>query len=428
MRKRLTAVVLDSLRPRGTAYYVSDEQQTGLRVRVAPSGVMTWGLVYRIKGTDSPKSVSLGRCDPHGRSGLGLSEARERAAEIIKAARQSRDLLDEELGERNAKRDALTIQELIERYIKSIRSPHRKGGALRTADDIESRLLRALATKLRVTADSLRRSDISNILDVVAEKTPREAEKRRQVIGAMYRWGVTKGYVATDPTAGAEVYGRGEPRDRVLAPAEIKLLWDWLDAGADSMPADCIAALKLQLCTGARIGEVSGMVATELVEDGDRLLWVLPSTRSKNKKERITPLIGSARGIVKQALSRRKDGALFRAALSERALKATDLGHALKHRKLPCAHFTTHDLRRTAVSGMDELGISLDTIAAVVGHQRGTKDTRTLVRHYSRPQLDSRIEAALNAWDARLSEVITGKKQSDETVVLLRSKSGQNAA
>lgn len=418
MRKRLTAVVLDSLRPRGTAYYVSDEQQIGLRVRVAPSGVMTWGLVYRIKGTDSPKSVSLGRCDPHGRIGLGLSEARERAAEIIKAARQSRDLLDEELGERNAKRDALTIQELIERYTKSIRSPHRKGGALRTADDIESRLLRALRTKLRVTADSLRRSDISDILDVVAEKTPREAEKRRQVIGAMYRWGVTKGYVATDPTAGAEVYGRGEPRDRVLTPAEIKLLWDWLDAGADSMPADCIAALKLQLCTGARIGEVSGMLASELVEDGDRLLWVLPSTRSKNKKERITPLIGSARDIVRQALSRRKNGALFRAAMSERALKATDLGHALKHRKLPCAHFTTHDLRRTAVSGMDELGISLDTIAAVVGHQRGTKDTRTLVRHYSRPQLDSRIEAALATWDVKLAEIIKGQKSTDSANVV----------
>ncbi|MGB6095579.1 MAG: integrase arm-type DNA-binding domain-containing protein, partial [Comamonas thiooxydans] len=169
---------------------MSDEQQTGLRVRVAPTGVLTWGLVYRIKGTGSPKSVSLGKCDPHGRNGLGLSEARERAAEIIKAARQSRDLLDEERGERDALRDALTIQELIERYVKSIRSPHRKGGALRTADDIESRLLRALGAKLAGAADSLRRSDISDLLDVIAEKTPREAEKRRQVIGAMYRWGV----------------------------------------------------------------------------------------------------------------------------------------------------------------------------------------------------------------------------------------------
>ncbi|WP_244484498.1 integrase family protein [Mesorhizobium sp. Root552] len=391
---------------------MSDEQQTGLRVRVAPTGVLTWGLVYRIKGTGSPKSVSLGKCDPHGRNGLGLSEARERAAEIIKAARQSRDLLDEERGERDALRDALTIHELIERYVKSIRSPHRKGGALRTADDIESRLLRALGAKLAGAADSLRRSDISDLLDVIAEKTPREAEKRRQVIGAMYRWGVAKGYVAMDPTAGAEVYGRGEPRDRVLSPAEIKLLWDWLDAGADSMPADCIAALKLQLCTGARIGEVSGMVASELVEDGNRLLWVLPSTRSKNKKERITPLIGNARNIAKQALSRHKNGALFRAAMSERALKATDLGHALKHRKLPCAHFTTHDLRRTAVSGMDELGISLETIAAVVGHQRGTKDTRTLVRHYSRPQLDNRIEAALKAWDTRLTEIVSNRNRA----------------
>jgi hypothetical protein len=55
---------------------------------------------------------------------------------------------------------------------------------------------------------------------------------------------------------------------------------------------------------------------------------------------------------------------------------------------------------------MDELGIPLDTIAAVIGHQRGSRDTRTLVRHYSRPRLDARVEAALAAWDSRLSDII----------------------
>lgn len=418
MRKKLTAVVLDALRPGEKPYYVADGQQPGLRVRVAPSGAVTWSLVYRIKGLPKLKSVSLGPCDTHGRNGLGLAEARERTAEIIKAARQGRDLMAEERNTREIERRAKSVGDLVDLYAAGIKNPHRKGGALRTAEDMERRLRRALKPKMGGAADSLRRSDISELLDPIARGKPREAEKRRQVIGAMYRWGVAKGYVASDPTGGTEGYDRGEPRDRVLSQDEIKLVWDWLDQGAGDMPSDCIAALKLQLCVGARIGEVSGMSAAELERDGARIVWTLPAMRSKNKKERVTPLVGTALSIVEEALKTRRTGPLFRAATSDRALKATDLGHALKHRKLPCPHFTTHDLRRTVVSGMDEMGISLDTIAAVIGHRRGTKDTQTLVRHYSRPQLDSRVEAALKAWDDQLTNIVFGRVASENVVPL----------
>jgi integrase len=420
LKKRLTTVVIQALRPRAIAYYVADDQQVGLRVRVAPSGGMTWNLAYRIKGQPSAKGVSLGTCDPKGQNGMGIAEARERAAEVIKAARQGHDLLAEESDARQAATERLTVGELIDRYCRNITSPNRKGGALRTAREIANRLKRTLAKKLTVPADQLRRGDVSDLLDPVADGRPREAEKRRQVIGSMYRWGIAKGYVATDPTEGTESYGRGDPRDRVLAPDEIKAFWDWLDAGAQNMPPDVIAVLKVQLCLGARVGEVAGMDAAEVERDGERLLWTLPAARSKNKNDRTTPLVGTAREIVDVALERRPHGSLFRAARVDRPLQAYDVGLALQHRKLPCAPFTTHDLRRTAVSAMDEMGIALDTIAAVIGHQRGTRDTRTLVRHYSRPRLDERVEAALTAWNARLREIVDGRAGSANVVPIRR--------
>lgn len=391
-----------------------------MRVRVATSGALTWNVAYRIKGEGKAGSVSLGPCDPTGKNGLGLSEARERAADILKAARQGRDLLAEENHARQAEKELLTVEQLIERYGKNIKSPNRKGGALRTADDIERRLKRAMKPQLQTAAESIRRSQISNLLDPVASGRPREAEKCRQAIGAMFRWGLAKGYVTTDPTAGTESYGRGNPRDRVLTPDEIKTFWAWLDAGAERMPPDCISVLRLQLCTGARVGELAGMDASEIQEEDNRLIWTLPAARSKNKSERNTPLVGYAGELVAAALQVRKRGPLFRAATIDRALRATDLGHALKHRKMPCAHFTTHDLRRTVVSAMDEMGIALDTIATVVGHQRGSKDTRVLIRHYSRPRLDERIEAALSAWDGRLRSIVDGKtEQPNDNIVRL---------
>ncbi|WP_444851215.1 tyrosine-type recombinase/integrase [Neoaquamicrobium sediminum] len=401
-------MVLSALRPQAKPYYVSDDQQVGLRVRVAPTGALTWNVAYRIKGGGT-KSASLGPCDPNGRKGLGLADARERAADIVRAARQGRDLLGEEFDERAAQRERLTIQKLIETYAKSIKSPNRKGGALRTADDIERRLLRALSGKLQVAADDLTRGQLSELLDSVADERPREAEKRRQVIGAMFRWGIAKGYVTIDPTAGTESYGQGDPGERVLEPVEIEAFWKWLNAGADKMAPDIIDVLRIQLCIGARVGEVAGMDASELRTEDGKLIWTLPAARSKNKSERVTPLAGRARQTVEHALERRKRGPLFQTALSARTLTATDIGHALLKRTLPCAHFSTHDLRRTVVSGMDELGIALDTIAAVVGHQRGSRDTRTLVKHYSRPKLDERIEAALSAWDRHLGDIIEGR-------------------
>jgi integrase len=421
MSKRLTAASMAALRPQATAYYVSDLQQVGLRVRIAPSGAMSWNMAYRIKGK-ATKSVSLGSCDPTGRSGLSIAEARERAASIVKAARLGRDLLSEEADERVAQDSSMSVQQLIEGYAKSIASPNRKGGALRTAADIERRLIRALSPKLGMVADQLSRGEISRLLDPLAEQHSREAEKRRQVIGAMYRWGIAKGFVAVDPTAGSEGYGRGEPRDRVLAANEIKAFWDWLADGAANMPPDCIAALRLQLCTGARIGEIAGMDVAELQFEENKLIWVLPKSRSKNKQERVTPLVGMGRDIVEQAFQTRKSGPLFRTAISDRVLSSTDVGQALKKRKLPCAHFSTHDLRRTVVSAMDELGIPLDTIAAVVGHQRGSRDTRTLVRHYSRPQLNDRIENALSSWDKHLRKVIASRDAGEqENIFQLRA-------
>ncbi|WP_374622457.1 tyrosine-type recombinase/integrase [Devosia sp.] len=410
MKKALTAASLAALKPTGAAYYLSDAKQDGLRVRVAPAGGLTWVVAYRVKGR-GVTSVSLGVADPTGRAGIPLADARDRAASILKAARAGRDLLSEERAQKELARNPLTVEQLIARYYKDISSPNRRGGPLRTADEIERRLRRALAGKLSSPVDALTRGQLSLLLDEVAERFPREAEKRRQGIHAMLRWAKAKGYAADNPLEGTPGFGTGQPRDRVLDAEEIRSLWLWFDAGADNMPSDVLAALRLQLLLGARSGEVAGMEASEIAKEGDKLVWTLPARRSKNKRPRITPLSGKAAGLVEQAMKARPSGALFRTLDGSRALTSTDVGQALLNREKtrPIAAFTTHDLRRTVVSKMDELGISLDTIAAVIGHQRGSASTRVLVRHYSRPVLDAQVEVALNAWAAHLAGIVEGK-------------------
>jgi integrase len=75
--------------------------------------------------------------------------------------------------------------------------------------------------------------------------------------------------------------------------------------------------------------------------------------------------------------------------------------------KLPIATFTTHDLRRTFASLLVEMGIALDLVAAIVGHESGGRDTRTLIKHYVRTDMLERKAHALKTWDERLKAIVT---------------------
>ena len=56
-----------------------------------------------------------------------------------------------------------------------------------------------------------------------------------------------------------------------------------------------------------------------------------------------------------------------------------------------------------------EMGIALDLVAAIVGHESSGKDTRTLVRHYVRTDMLERKAHALRAWDERLRQIVSGQ-------------------
>jgi integrase len=72
--------------------------------------------------------------------------------------------------------------------------------------------------------------------------------------------------------------------------------------------------------------------------------------------------------------------------------------------------FTTHDLRRTFATMMAEMGVPFDLVAAIVGHEAGGKNTRTLIRHYVHSDLIDRKAQALRAWDERLKAILTGEQ------------------
>jgi integrase len=177
--------------------------------------------------------------------------------------------------------------------------------------------------------------------------------------------------------------------------------------------------LKLELLTGARCGEISGLCAEEIGQE--EWIWTLPAARSKNKRSRITPLVGLARQIVQARVSTVQSGPLFRAETGT-TLTAAHVGHYLLARsgKLPIDKFTTHDLRRTVATMLVDMGLPLEVVAAVIGHEAGGKETRTLVRHYIRTDQVERKIQVLRTWDERLQAIVAGREQS-KVVRLLKT-------
>jgi integrase len=403
----LTHRTIETLRPAEEPYRVPDQRCKGLAVRVSPSGVKTWDLAYRIRGTGKMRRLSLGRT-----SDVGLEQARERANELTSAARGGRDLIGEEGEARDAAASRITVASLIDLYLR-----RRVLGRLRTAKTIESRLRRTLTPILQQYAADISRRDIRELLNAMVDVGKgREAEKRRQVCTAMFRWALSQDIVAADPTAGLEAYDRGTPRDRVLTVEEIETLWKWLDTDALSLEAADI--LKLELLTGARCGEISGLRAEEI--DRNKWVWTLPAQRSKNGRQRVTPIVGAAREMLERRLSGVENGPLF---MLEKGVVVTSahIGHYLLTRRttLPIAIFTSHDLRRTFATMLAEMGIALELVAAIVGHESGGKDTRTLVRHYVHTDMLERKAQALKAWDDRLKGIVLGE-EAEKVVPLPR--------
>jgi integrase len=231
----------------------------------------------------------------------------------------------------------------------------------------------------------------------------------------MFRWALSQDIVEIDPLAG---WLRSACHVTVLTVEEIELLWRWLCS--DALPSDPADILKIELLTGARCGEISGLCVEEI--DCDEWIWTLPAARSKNRKPRVTPIVGMARQIIQARLSATSAGPLFTTETGT-PLRSHHLGCFLLNRRrgLPIEKFVTHDLRRTFVTMLAEMGVALDLVAAVVGHEAGGRETRTLVRHYIHTDMIERKTHALHSWDALLQDIVAGRQANSKLPKVLRA-------
>jgi integrase len=361
-----------------------DAKTPGLQVRVADTGIKSWYVVFTAPSGKRAR-VGLGRYP-------STALARARALAI-----EARGQVERGIDPRGAVAAAdanMTVAMLAETYIR------KHAPALRGGRDLERRLrVDVLPAIGAIKLANLHRRDVHRFLDPINERgAPIAARRVFDDFRAMLRWAVARGDLDHDPLAGMKPPAASKPRERVLDDDEIKVVWQTIPT---LFSVDVTLALKLALATGQRIGEVVGMSLSEI--DFANRLWTIPAGRVKNKYQHSVPLSDLALELIAEARQYYIDGdRIFRTEPGLVARAFVD-----KRDRIPIPHFTAHDLRRTAMTGMARLGVNHLVIGHVANHRSTTRAGVTL-GVYVQFSFESEKREALDLWAERLTAIIEG--------------------
>jgi integrase len=236
----------------------------------------------------------------------------------------------------------------------------------------------------------IKRSDVAAQLQVIIKERGRIAAARaRSDLSSLYVWSIASGLCETNPVIGTPDPAEGvQSRDRVLSDKELAAVWN---ACADD---DFGKIVRLLILTGCRRGEIGGLRWSEIDLDAETI--TIAAERSKNGKAHTLALPTMALDILR-SIPRRDDrdyvfgqrgGGYSRWGFHTTALRA----------RLPktMPAWTLHDFRRSAATGMAEIGIEPHIVEAVLNHVSGHKAGVAGV--YNKAKYTEPMRVALQRW------------------------------
>ena len=271
----------------------------------------------------------------------------------------------------------------IERYLQ------RKHAVLkpRGYDDVARYLRKHAAPLHQLALAEINRKTIAVLLGQIESGSGPVARNRlRSALSGFFSWCVAEGLLEINPVTGTAKAAESGGRERVLRPEELKALLRVLPEINEGF-AD---VLGLLLLTGQRRNEIGKLTWTEF--DAKRSLIVLAPARTKNGRLHELPLSRQALAILQAQPRRNSTEFVF----ANRGFTDWDKGKARLDRKLAIAPWTLHDLRRTAATGMAELGVQPHIIEAVLNHVSGHKGGVAGI--YNRARYEGEMRGALQRW------------------------------
>jgi integrase len=259
--------------------------------------------------------------------------------------------------------------------------------------------------------DKVERIDVATCLAPVAENSgKRTGTIVRASLNTFFVWAMTQGLVSHNPVIGTLKHAE-KSRDRVLSPAELRIILNNLDDDHFG------SIIRLLAYLGQRAGEISGLRWSEIDFNANTI--TLSGERTKNGRPHTIPLgLRTCEIISRQPRRVNADGRMRdlifgigegpfsgwskkKQELDERIAAATGQ---------PLPPWRVHDLRRSFVTHCAEIGIAPHIIEAAVNHVSGHKAGVAGV--YNRASYAREVRISLDRWAEWLTAVIEGRESN----------------
>ena len=381
---KITKSVVDRLGPGEVLW---DTVVKGFGIRRHTTKDVFYLLRYRFNGRQTFKAI--GRHGSIGRNGVSLTPdtARTEAKRLLGLVASDTNPKTERV------RQAETFGAEVERYLAKRKEAMKPRAYL----EVERHLLIHPKPMNSARLSEIDRRAIAQRLgEIETASGPAARNRVRSSLSAFFNWAVKEGLLDANPVAGTAKAEEGGSRERVLTPSELSEVWA-------ALPQDHFGDIvRLLILTAQRREEIGGLAWSEVKGD----LIALPPERVKNKRPHTLPLSPQAKAILERQPRRNSRDLIFgigkggfsgwsdcKARLDKAIL---DKRREKDRKARPMADWRLHDLRRTAATGMAELGVLPHIIEAILNHVSGHKGGVAGV--YNRARYEDEMREALERW------------------------------
>ena len=428
-KARITKRSIDDLRSRakseGRTLYLRDDELTGFGAVSTEATACRYFVEYRLGGRETTqKRMTIGK---HGI--LTPEEARKLAREQLGAVARGADVAQERKDAR-ARLKAGTFRDLSESYFAA-NGKREKTGEWKsrhwkeTHVMLEKSVYPVLGAKV---PDAITKPELAGLINKTKARSHSVARRLHETLRPLFGWAFASGAIQSNPMMGLPCPKPVEARDRVISDEEIRAFWQ----AATELGWPFENVFKVLLLTGQRREEVAGMRWREV--DLDAGQWTIAKERCKNGKAHTVDLHPEAVALLDpigdDAAPRpmpggEGDGDFVFSTTGRTPVSGFSKAKARIDVRMQSIlgdkfqPWRTHDLRRTAASGMAALGFQPHIIERVLNHVSGAQGG--LVGVYQRFDYREERKRAIMAWGLRVAELVGGETSQASNVIPLRA-------
>jgi integrase len=386
-KEKLTKSVVESLTSGSEEFVIWDSALPGFGIRVKPSNVKSYVVQYRNRKTGASRRKTIGQHGPL----LTFHKAKERARILLADALKGNDPVADD----RTVRDAPTMRQLAADYLEQHAIPKKRPRSVKNDRSMIDRIILPRLGSKKVAAIQSR--DVHS-LHVSMKQTPYQANRLLALLSKMLSLAVKWGWRSDNPVRSIERF-QEEQRERWLSDGELCQLLSVLVAHPNQRAAN---AVRLQLLTGARLGEVLKARWSDF--DLERGVWTKPSHHTKQKRTEHIPLSGPTLTLLTdmRAKAEPQETNLLPGNASGRPLQDIKKFWKVVTAQAGIANYRLHDNRHTHASHLVSSGLSLEIVGRLLGHTNPTTTKR--YAHIA----DSPLRAATERFGAKMDALNAG--------------------